>query len=98
MDDGKVVLRDVGEVGTSRAFSHRPNTRCARFQTIVDSDVPLFRDLDSRLLKSGAVRVGRTSGRHEDVRSIHGLCTAPALNLKTNAVAGMAAHTKHLRA
>src|SRR5215469_8737578 len=97
MDDGKVVLRYVGEIGTSRRFSHRPNIRCARFQTIVDSDVPLFRDLDSRLLKSSAARVGRTSDRHENVRPLHLSWAAPAFDLKTNVVAGMTADTNHLR-
>src|SRR5215475_6440958 len=97
MDDDKVVLRHMGEVGTSRTFSHRPNILCARFQAIVDSDVPLFRDLDSRLLKSSAIRVGRTSDRHENVRPLHRSCAAPAFDLKTNVVARMTPDTNHLR-
>src|SRR5947208_15893220 len=45
VDDRKVVLRYVGEVGAARTFSHRPNTRCRGFQAIVHADVSRFNDI-----------------------------------------------------
>ena len=96
-NDVKIVLGYVSEVWAARALSQRPYVWRCGFQTIVYPDVPLFRNLDSRLLKTDAFVLGvRPSATRMSVPSrLRELF--PALDSKTYPLTGKPCDTQNVR-
>ena len=70
-DHAEIIERDVSELRTARAISHRPHPRGGGFQSLVDLATRI--QLDSGRFKSDPLRVRSPSNRDQQVASFYRL-------------------------
>src|SRR5262249_6375415 len=71
-DDPKIVLRDMRELWTTRAFPNGPHPWRTRLKPLIDTNISAIVQLDAGLLKSDPGRVGHAPGCDENIAALDG--------------------------